>query len=63
MTARARPAGRFGDELTVGWVGRHKPEKAVNQYDDGALGAWARGYLKIAVRIGPRADNQARVYH
>jgi len=62
LTERAQ-SGVLGDELTVGWVGRHKPEKAVNQNDDAALGAWARGCLKIAVRIGPRAGSQARAYH
>jgi hypothetical protein len=54
LTERAQ-SGVLGGELTVGWVGRHKPEKAVNPNDDAALGAWARGCLKIAVRIGARA--------
>ena len=60
LTERAQ-SGVLGDELTVGWVGRHKPEK--DQYDDASLAAWAGGCLKITVRIGPRTDGQVRVYH
>jgi|SRR6516225_4793229 hypothetical protein len=65
LTERAQ-SGVLGDELTVGWIGRHKPEKAVNQYDDAALAAWARNCLKITVCIGPRAGAQVRadsLYH
>ena len=43
----------LGDELTVGWDGDHEAEN-----DDATLAAWARGCLKISVRISPRADDQ-----
>jgi hypothetical protein len=63
LSERAR-SGVLGDELTVGWVGGHKPKKnAVDQYDGAALAAWARGCLKITVRVVPLADGQPRVYH
>jgi hypothetical protein len=56
---RAR-SGVLGDELVAGSDGGHKPENAVNQYDDAALAAWVRDCLKITVRIDPRADGEVR---
>ena len=52
LTERAQ-SGVLGDELTVGWHGGHKPEN-FNRNDDVSLATWARGCLKITVRVGPR---------
>jgi hypothetical protein len=52
-------SGVLGDELTVGWHGGHKPEN-FNRYDDVSLATWARGCLKMNVRVGPRTDDRAR---
>jgi hypothetical protein len=52
LTERAQ-SGVLGGELTVGWHGGRKPENAVDQWDDPTLAAWARGCLKITVRVGP----------
>jgi hypothetical protein len=51
LTERAQ-SGVLGDELTVGWHGGHKPE-SFNRNDDVSLATWARGCLKITVRVGP----------
>jgi hypothetical protein len=61
LADRAR-SGVLGNELTVGWDGRHKPQNAVNQYDDPVLEAWARSCLKMTVCIGPRADGADGLY-
>jgi len=63
LTERAR-SGVLGDELTVGWHGGHKPEN-FNRNDDVSLATWARGCLKITVRVGPPTDDLAppRLYH
>ena len=65
LTERAQ-SGVLGDELTVGWQDDRKRENALNQYDDLTLAAWARGCLKIVVRVDPGADGQLqaqRLYH
>jgi len=64
--AERAQSGVLGDELTVGWRGDREPENAINQYDDLTLAAWARGCLKIVVRVDPDTDGEVqaeRLYH